>query len=383
MTEQIGEYLQSPTTSDVLNLGLGQPSPSMLPIEAFGEAAARALGQGTDRLLMQYGAIQGYTGFRQCLAEFLSDGYGHRVDPAQLLVTGGISTGLGLVSDVFGRSAGRVATGDPTYFLARGVFETAGLEVVGVPVDDDGIDVEALGRMLDDGLQIGFVYCIPAYHNPCGVTLSPTRAQRLVELADAHDFIVVADEPYVLLNFGPRPACMVSYDRGRGRVLSLGSFSKLLGPGLRLGWAHAAEPLIERLGMHGVLRSGGGLNPVVSAIAHRLIDDGFLASHVETLRENLATRAGALSDALRSHLPEASFHEPSGGYFVWVDFGAGADTTALDERGRERFGVGLTPGRRCAVGRDLSSCARLSFSFYDPAELDEAVRRLARASGRA
>jgi DNA-binding transcriptional MocR family regulator len=379
VTEQSGQYIQTPTDPDVLNLGLGQPSPSLLPIGAFGEAAAGALGPGVDRLLMQYGAVRGYTGFLVSLAGFLSRGYGLKVTEDELLVTGGISQGLGLVADVFGRGHRRVATGDPTYFLARGILETAGLELIGVPVDEHGLDVDALAEQLEAGLRIGLLYCIPAFHNPCAVTLDPRRAQRLVELAERHDFIVVADEPYVLLNFGPRPPCMMSYDQGRGRVVSLGSFSKILGPGLRLGWAHAAAPLVERLSYHGVLRSGGGLNPIVSAITHCLLDDGFLDRHIEVLRATLSKRAAALEAALRESLPAASFSSAAGGYFMWLDFGPGVNTTALDERGRAEHGVGLTPGARCAVGRDLSHCARVSFAFYDEDELTEAARRLAKA----
>src|SRR5690606_15343547 len=102
-----------------------------------------------------------------------------------------------------------------------------------------------------------FVYCMPSFHNPMGVCLAPERARRLVELAERHDFVVVADEPYVMLGFDPTPPpCMMRYDEGRGRVLSLGTFSKILGPGLRLGWVHAAEPLVERWSGHGALRSG-------------------------------------------------------------------------------------------------------------------------------
>jgi DNA-binding transcriptional MocR family regulator len=270
-------------------------------------------------------------------------------------------------------------TGDPTYFLARGVFETAGLDVVGVPVDEGGLDVAALSERLEAGLEIDFVYCIPAYHNPCAINLAPSRAQSLVELAETHDFVVVADEPYVLLNFGSRPACMASYDRGRDRVLSLGSFSKLLGPGLRLGWAHATEPLLERLSQHGVLRSGGGLNPVVSAIVHRLIEEGFLERHVDELREDLGKRAAALSSAVREHLPSVSFTEPAGGYFARLRFRDDVDVLALDALARAEHGVGLTAGTRCAVERDLSRSARVSFSFYEPEEIHEAIRRLARA----
>jgi DNA-binding transcriptional MocR family regulator len=158
----------------------------------------------------------------------------------------------------------------------------------------------------------------------------------------------------------------------------LGSFSKLLAPGLRLGWAHGAPALIERLAGHGALRSGGCLNPVIANIVHHTIDSGFLAAHVESLRELLGARCQALSQALVQQIPSARLIAPRGGYFCWVDLGEGVDATALLERATD---LRFIPGSRCAVGRDLSSFVRLSFSFYESHELVEGVARLANLAG--
>jgi DNA-binding transcriptional MocR family regulator len=167
---------------------------------------------------------------------------------------------------------------------------------------------------------------------------------------------------------------MMAHDQGRGRVLSLGSFSKLLGPGLRLGWAHGEPELIERLSMHGTLRSGGCCNPVIASIVQHTIDSGFLTAHVEQLREVYGARALALTDALHEHIPSARFTPPRGGYFCWVELGGDIDSSALLERALD---LRFIPGRRCAVERSLDSFVRLSFSFYEDHELVEGVRRLA------
>lgn len=381
MTEQSGPYIQMPTTPGLIDLGLGQPSPALLPMDAIAAGASTALARA-DRLLLQYGALRGYGGFLESLAAFLTRGYGHPVAAEELLVTAGISQALAMVADVFGAAAPRVATGDPTYFLARGIFDSARLDVLGVPVDARGLDVDALERRLAAGPEIGFVYCIPAFHNPSTVTLEGARARALLDLAERHDFVVVADEPYVLLDFGTRPPCLMSYDEGRGRVLSLGSFSKILGPGLRLGWAHGHPSVIERLAGHGTLRSGGCINPIVAAIVHPLIDDGFLDGHVERLRRSLASRRAALCEGLTRNLPQISFDSPAGGYFVWLTLPEGADATQIDAAAREHHGVGWTPGPRCAVDRDLGAHARVSISFYDEGELEEATRRLSAAMPR-
>jgi 2-aminoadipate transaminase len=376
-TTQTGEYPQTPAGPEAINLGLGQPSPSLLPLAMVHDAAAARLGAGANPLVLQYGAIRGPETFREALAGVITRRYHHAVSASQLLVTGGISSALAFASQLFARAGQAVVCSDPTYFLAKGIFESQGLAVHGIPVDAGGVQVDVLERRLAQGLRPAFVYCMPSFHNPTGVCLEPERARRLVALAERHDFLVVADEPYVMLHFGAEPPpCMMAYDEGRGRVLSLGSFSKILGPGLRLGWVHAAEPLIERFSQHGALRSGGGLNPVIASIVQGVIESGGLERNIEHLRATLGARAGVLWEALRRHLPGLEVPEPRGGYFVWVPLPAGADAMVLLERG-DAHGVRFTPGPRCAVERDLRGFVRLSFAFYDAAELELGVERLA------
>ncbi len=383
MTRQDGEFPQSHATEELLDLRLGQPAPSLLPLDLLDAAGRDRLGPDRDPLVLQYGVAQGYLGFREALAAFMSEQSGDEVRPEMLAATAGNSSALGMTAQVFARPGERVACGDPTYFLARGILETAHLRPVGIPVDERGMDVTALEDALARGLEIALVYVIPSFHNPCAVNLDPARAERLVELAVRHDFLIVADEPYPMLHFEPdnRPPTMMSYDRGRARVLSLGSFSKVLGPGLRLGWLHAEPSLIARFLGHGVLRSGGALNPVVSSLVQSAMQTGALSQHVSRLRRELGRRANALICALDRHLPELDYIRPEGGYFLWGQLPASIDTTALLERARERHGVGFAPGARCAIERDLSSSLRLSFSFYEEEELEEAAARLAAAVG--
>ena len=377
LTWQDGAYVQSKTDPETVNLGLGQPSPRLLPVHLLHEAAARTLGPGADPLMLQYGSIAGHAGIREVLAELLSRRYRFPIAADGLVMTGGISSALSFVAQVFARPGQAVVCSDPTYFLARGIFESQGLPTVGIPVDEGGLRVDALQRRLEAGLRPAFVYCMPSFHNPYGVDLEPARARRLVELAEQYDFVVVADEPYVMLHFGEAPPpCMMSYDGGRGRVISLGSFSKILGPGLRLGWLHAEAPLVERFCEHGALRSGGGLNPMVCAVVENLIEAGDLDRNIDELRATFTTRARALTDVLRQHFPSLSVPQPRGGYFIWLPLPPQLDTTELLEAALEQK-VGFTPGARCAVDLDLSHCLRVCFAFYEPHELELGVQRLA------
>lgn len=376
VTTQTGSYAQTHAEPGIINLGLGQPSPSLLPLPMIHAAAARRLGPGADPLVLQYGAMAGYAEFREALAQLLTRRYQAPVAATELCVTGGISSALSWVGERLGPHGGAVVCADPTYFLARAIFEDQGREVIGIEVDDGGLRVDQLEDRIADGLRPAFIYCMPSFHNPCGVNLEPARARRLIELAERYDFFVVADEPYVMLGFADAPPpCMMSYDEGRGRVVSLGSFSKILGPGLRLGWVHAADTALERVIGHGTLQSGGGLNPVVSAIVHGVIEGGDLDRHIDHLRRTLAERSEALAGALRQELSGVEVASPLGGYFIWLELPKGVDTTALHERAPDH-GVSFTPGSRCAIDRDLSRCLRVSFAFYSPEELRQGARRL-------
>lgn len=379
-TQQLGPYPQTQADGTTINLGLGQPCPRLLPLDLLREAAAHALGPSADPLVLQYGIIAGYSGFREALAQLLSRRYEAPVAADQLVVTGGISSALSMVAEVFAPPGRPVVCSDPTYFLARGIFESQGLTTVGIAVDEHGLDVDALAQRLAEGLRPSLLYCMPSFHNPCGVELSAARARRLVELAQRYDFVIAADEPYVMLHSGPTPpASLTRFDEGRGRVLSLGSFSKILGPGLRLGWVHGEPELLDRFCAHGALCSGGGLNPLVSALVHRVIETGALDQHIDRLRAELTTRRSALVEALREHLPGVDVPSPAGGYFVWLRLPASIDTVELWEHATTAHAVGFTPGTRCAVDRDLSHHLRVCFAFYEPDELREGARRLAAA----
>jgi 2-aminoadipate transaminase len=382
LTQQTGEHPQTQATESCINLGMGQPSPGLLPAAELAELAGARIGR--DPLLLQYGTVRGAASFREALAAFLGNAGPWATSGEELMVTGGTSTALTFASQQLARPGQRVLCEDPTYFLARSIFEANGLEVVGVPVDRDGLCTEALAAELarDPGTA-ALIYCMPSFHNPCGVTMSAPRRLELIELADRHDLVILADEPYNLLSYhGAPPAPLFAEDQGRGRVVSLGSFSKILAPGVRLGWAQASPALLARIAGHGALESGGGLNPVIAAAVHGLLESGFQAQHLARLRARYARTSRALSEALRRHLPDAVFVEPAGGYFTWVDLGLGpgSSTSALLERARAA-GVSYTPGARCAVSADLDRFVRLSFSFYQPDELERGVELLARVAG--
>ncbi len=366
---------QADVARDVIDLGVGHPSPSLLPMGALREAADRRLSDG-DTTLLQYGFEQGDGNFRLALARFLSVRYSAGVGPEELFVTGGASQALDLICTIQTRPGDLVLVEQPSYFLALRIFSDHNLEVKSLPTDDEGLDVGALEKTLAHKKPV-LLYTVPTHQNPSGTTLSQNRRLRLVELSREHDFLIVADEVYHLLSYGSAPPSPFGNLTELGNVLSLGSFSKILAPGLRLGWIQSTPERLQPLVTCGLLDSGGGLNPFTSALVHSFLESGRQSRHLDMLRTVYGKRLAAMSSALRGQLGGlVRFREPDGGFFFWLSLPADMDARKLHPVAYEHK-IGFMPGPRFSGGSGLENCLRLSFSYYEAQELSEGVNRLA------
>jgi len=366
---------QSETAADIIDFGLGHPGPDLLPLGLMAHAAATRL-QGDDSSLLQYGHEQGDGYFRRGLAAFLARHYAAPVDMDELFVAGGASQALDLICTLYTRPGDVVFVEEPTYFLALRIFADHHLRAVSIPTDGNGLMPAALEDALAQH-RPALLYTIPTFQNPSGVTLSLPRRQRLVELAQEHNFLIVADEVYHLLSYDAAPPLPLAAFAAGGHVLGLGSFSKILAPGLRLGWVQAAPQHISRLVNSGLLDSGGGLNPFTSGIVLVALEEGWQDAHLTHVRQVYGRRANALSAALRTQLGElVSFTAPDGGYFHWLTLPEAYDGEMLFRQAAAHK-VGFRPGARFSATGRLQHCLRLSFAHYDEAQLAEGVERLA------
>jgi 2-aminoadipate transaminase len=363
-------------SSPIIDFGNGQPSLSLLPVQAIREAAAHALDRDGPALL-QYGADEGDAGFRAALAAFLARRSATPVEAEQLFATGGASQALDLVCTCFTKPGDTILVEEPTYFLALEVFRDHGLQVIGVPLDEDGLRIDALQQAITRHRPV-LLYTIPSFQNPTGTTLSAPRRAQLAAVSRTHDLLIVADEVYHLLDFGAPPPPSLGSMAGSARILSLGSFSKICAPGLRLGWVQGAPALLDRLVHSGLVQSGGGLSPFPGGVVRSLLELGLADRVLDTLRDVYTARSAALCHALRAQLPRASFVEPRGGYFVWLELPDTVRATDLLPVARE-MGVSFHPGRRFVSDDQFAQALRLSFAHYDEPMLLEGVRRLALA----
>jgi 2-aminoadipate transaminase len=368
----------------VLDLSWGHPSPRLHAVDVIREAAAHALGQ-TGVVALQYGAPQGFGALLESLAGFLSaqDSYAMAVEPESLFLTAGASQALDLACTLLTQPGDTIFVEEPTYYLVSRIFTDHGLRVIGVPTDADGLRTESLEAMLVDPAvpRPALLYTIPTFQNPSGTVLPLERRRALVNLADQHAFIVLSDDVYQLLHYGPPPPPpVVALDTtSQGCVVSLGSFSKILGPGLRLGWIQANPNLVRRFVGLGLIASGGGLNHFSSVLVQATLERDLLGPNIAFLKETYTERVQALSTALTTRFQDqASFAVPGGGYFFWVTLPPRVKTKALLPLA-QAAGVSYRPGPGFSVSGLFSNSLRISFALYEVDELEEAVERLSQA----
>ena len=363
-------------SADMINFGIGQPDFALLPHTLMRQVTAARFAEG-DTELLNYGFEQGDGRFRRALAAFLSSGYGVDVQPQQLMITAGASQALSLLCTLFTRPGDTVFVEEPSYFLALRILqEDHRLNAVPIATDENGLILPAVEEALTRHQPV-FLYTIPTYQNPTGRTLSQDRRQQLLALADAHDFLIVADEVYHLLDYGNPPPPPFAAHLSSGRTLSLGSFSKILAPGLRLGWVQTTPQMARRFATSGLVDSGGGLNQFTSNLVRVALEGGGQRDYLDGLRRAYQQRVEAMDAALHRHIGDrATWTAPAGGFFFWLTCANQSQKTTALLQAAASAKVGFLPGRRCSSVGGLGRCLRLCFAHYGIADIEEGIRRL-------
>lgn len=364
---------QIQVSENFIDLGRGDPAFNLLPLEMLHSAAQNRLSQG-DNEFLQYGTEKGDGYFRVAFANFLSKKYNFTVDIESLFITSGISAGLDLLCTLFTKPEDTIFVEEPSYFLALKIFSDHGLKVVSIQTDEQGLVIDDLILKLKKS-KPKFVYVIPTFQNPAGRTLTQERREQLVSLAKEHDFLIFADEVYQFLNYTQEPPNSLASFVDSEHVISLGSFSKILAPGLRLGWLQTHASLMQKISSAGVLDSGGGMNPFTSTIVRHVIESDNLEKNIQSLKQTFAQRIKIMDACLRKYIPSAEFSKPHGGYFFWVRI-PNVDMGELRKKAGDHQ-VGLRQGALFSSNNSLKDYMRLSISFYDENKLEEGIVRLA------
>jgi len=353
--------------TETISFARGAPSPDLIPVEAIRHAATSAL-EKDWKTALSYGVGIGHPGLCEWIAER------HDLsDASQVMVTNGSLEAGAMLFRHLVSPGDRVVVEQPSYDRTLLLLEQLGVDFVPVPLEDDGLDVDALEEALELG-PIKLVHVIPNFHNPAGCTLSASKRERLVALADKHDFMIFEDDPYRELPFGEAPPpTMLSLDRN-DRVVHASSFSKTVSPGVRVGYLAGPAELIAELAL---MANENYISPnmLAGSLVLELCRTGALDRNIAEVKLRLQERRDALVEALGEYLPQASFTVPGGGYFLWADMGEGADTVALAAKAKE-VGAPFIPGTDFMLDGGQTAL-RFSFASVPPELIGEGVSRIA------
>ena len=350
----------------MISFARGAPAPECLAVDLLADCARAAVER--DPSVLAYGPGGGYGPLREWLAAR------HRVDPARVILTNGGLQGIAFVfEELLEQRPGRVLVEGPTYDRPLKLLARLGAEVVPLPMDDEGLDPDALEQELRAAAS--FLYTIPTFQNPSGRSLSVERRRRLVELAVAHDVPVLEDDPYGRVRYEGQPPPTLHELEGGERVLYTSSFSKTVAPGLRIGWFVLPSALAARIEERAVSTY---ISPpfITQATVFELVDRDAYEPNLERIRELLRARRDAMLAALDRELRgRVAWNRPEGGYFLWVELPA--ETAPLLARA-EDAGVTFVKGSDFFPGgRGGERSARLAFSYETPSSIDAGVSLLA------
>jgi 2-aminoadipate transaminase len=373
---------------EVISLAGGLPDTSTFPPEVYAQLMAHVAAENTARAL-QYGPTEGLRVTMDCIVQVMA-AEGTAVEPEDMIVTTGGQQVLDLVCKTLIDPGDVVVAEAPTYPGAVPTFSAYEADVVQIEMDANGLPVEELEDVLDrlraEGRHPKFIYTIPNFHNPGGVTLSLERRRRLVQVARERELLVLEDNPYGLLRYEGEPlptlysldAAAAGGGGGSEFVIYLGTFSKILSPGLRLGWAVAPRPVLEKLNLG---KQGADLcsSPVTQLFVAAYFAERDWRVYLEQLKALYATRRDVMLEALSEHFGEhAHWTEPQGGLFIWATLD-GVDTTDLLAHSE---GVAFVPGRAAYMdGHRGASSMRLNFAGVPEEDIREGIRRIGAAMG--
>ncbi len=357
------------STATQISFARGAPSIDIVAADALRDSAHAALG-ADPKGAFSYGTSVGYPPLREWIAEH------HGVPVEQVITTNGSMQADAFLFEQAVSQGDTVVVEAPTYDRTLLSLRARGADILAIPLEADGIDVEAFERALESGARPKLAHIIPNFHNPAGCTLSADKRRQLLELAERHDFLIFEDDPYVELRFeGEHHPRMLEMD-GSDRVVYASSFSKTVCPGIRVGYL-VGPP--DRIAAIAKLATNTYISPsmVSQAIVAEFCRSGAIDSSIATVKEALRERRDALCAALERELPEARFVRPEGGYFLWLTLPEGTQVDQLSDAAAER-GVALVKGTDFLL-EGGENTLRLAYSGVGPAEIEDGVARLAEA----
>ena len=379
----IRELLKLTERQDIISFAGGLPAPEVFPVEELSQASQRVL-RDCGAQALQYSTTEGYLPLLEQIAQH-SARYGIEITPENIMITSGSQQALDLLGKIFINPGDRILVESPTYLGALQAWNAYGAEYVTVPFDDDGMNTDALEEALRTGPK--FIYVLPNFQNPTGVTLSEERRHKLIELADRYGVPVIEDDPYGRLRYGgehlPSVVVLDSQFRDnkdscyRGNVIYLSTFSKILAPGLRLAWVIAPPEVIRKLVQ---AKQGADLHSATinQMVVYEVSRGNFLDKHVKMIRKVYSERRDVMLAAMDGYFPsEIDWTHPQGGLFLWGTLPEYLNSEEVLEAAVEQK-VAFVPGAPFYPDGGGHNTMRINFSNATPEKIQEGIARLGR-----
>ncbi|MDQ0492827.1 aminotransferase-like domain-containing protein [Paenibacillus brasilensis] len=356
-----------------IQLAAGYPDPSLFPLQEL-HAVTAAFSDMNDTSVLQYNSPGGFEPLREVISE-----KSRKTSLSNILVTHGSQQGLDLLAKLLLNRGDTVIVEAPTFHGALWVFESAEAKVVSIPVDSQGMDVDALENYLRSHSGVNqpkLIYTIPTFHNPTGATMPLERRLELIRISETYSIPIVEDAPYNELWFDSEPPPTLLDLGDTGQVLHLGTFSKTLCPSFRVGWLTAPEEVISKC-LHFKHIADTCSNGFIQQVVHRLHLNGHLQNNIQRAQKLYRSKRDALTDAVkRIRSDDLGYHEPQGGFFAWLELGTFISGELLQEEARKR-GVLIAASPMFYLGREgASSACRITFSYPTESEISKGIHIL-------
>ncbi len=378
---EIRELLKLTQLPGMISLAGGLPNPRAFPIEVIRECIDKVLRENAVSAL-QYGTTEGLPKLRIVLAERMREKKGIDCERHDILVTNGAQQGLTLLAFTFLNPGDTVITGAPTYLGATQAFHAFEAKCESIPVTEDGFDIQSLRRNLKrlnrNEIFPKFIYAVPSFQNPSGVTMSLEKRKEILEVASEYDILIVEDDPYGELVFEGEPVPTIKSLDTKGRVIYMSTFSKILAPGFRLGWVIAPDDILNKFTL---AKQSADLctNSFGQYVAYEYIKGGYLDLQLETIRSLYREKRDIMLRAMEDFFPDnVKWNVPRGGMFLWVIFPKKINTRVLFQRAVGKK-VAYVVGDAFFPDGSGHNTMRLNFSYSDNEAIREGIRRLAEA----
>lgn len=380
-TDAVGAILKAAADPKIISFAGGLPAPELFPVEGMKEATDKVYAEHGQQAL-QYGAAKGVTELRELILKRVKEKENVDAKLENVMVTTGSEQAIDLVGKAFVNPGDTVLVEEPTYLCALDVFRSYSANFVSVPMDDDGMKMDALEEALKAHPETALVYTVPNFQNPTGRTMPAERRKKFAELAAKYDVPVLEDNPYGDIRFaGEHVPSVKSFDHA-GKVFYMSTFSKILAPGFRLGWLVADPKVIEKLT---VLKQSADLHTdnLVQYVVTEFFKENDVDAHVKEISDLYGKRKQLMIDGIKKYFPkDVKYTDPEGGMFLWVEVPGVTDTVELFKQCLEH-NVAFVPGDPFFAGKPQPGTFRLNYSNMQEDQIEVGLKRLGEALSQA